>query len=77
MKKAIILHDKYTEEIIGTVLLNNENDYELVTDAWDKYQETYNSNRDIEADIYMFVADGNWEFCEVLHVEFYQPNGGR
>ena len=73
--EAIILHDKFTEEAIGTVLLKVGTTFEQITTAWDKYQETNNSNSqsDDEPDIYGFVAKGNWELCEVLDVEFYQP----
>lgn len=70
---GIQLHDKFSEEMIGTVLTANNN-YELVCNKWDKYQEENNSESENEPDIYDFVADGNWEFCEVLEVNFYQPS---
>lgn len=70
--KAIQLHDKYTEDIIGTVL-TQEHNYDLVCEKWDKYQESNNSNTENEPCIYDFVSKGNWEFCEVLDVDFYQP----
>jgi len=68
--EAIILHDK-TEEQIGTVLLKGEGTFDEVTDAWDKY---LNELDDDDPDIDEFVSKGNWEMCEVLTVEFYQPN---
>jgi hypothetical protein len=71
--EAIVLHDKYTEIAIGTVLLKKDVSFSDITNAWDKYQEKYNSNREEEADIYEFVSKGNWELCEVLALEFYQP----
>ena len=71
--EAINLHDKYTEEIIGTVVIKGTGSFDKVADAWDKYQKTNNSNTEVEADIYDFVSMGNWEFCEVLEVNFYQP----
>lgn len=71
--EAIQLHDKYTEEVIGTVLLKEGVTFKQVTDAWDKYQEDHNSNTEQEPDIYEFVSLGNWEMCEVLTLEFYQP----
>jgi hypothetical protein len=67
--EAIILHDK-EEEVIGTVLLKGEGTFDNVTDAWDKY---LNELEDEDPDIYEFVSKGNWEICEVLVVEFYQP----
>jgi hypothetical protein len=67
--EAIILHDK-EEEIIGTVLLKGEGTFDNITDAWDKY---LNELEDEEADINDFVSKGNWDICEVLSVEFYQP----
>ena len=69
--QAIQLHDKYTEDVIGTVLLNGGS-FDEVTDAWDKYQETRNSNLEDEPDIYEF-AQLNWQLCEVLELSFYQP----
>jgi len=71
--KAIQLHDKYSEDIIGTVLLKENVEPNQISEAWDKYQETHNSNADDEPDIYEFVSDGNWEICEVLELDFYQP----
>jgi len=70
---AIQLHDKYTEEIIGTVLLKPDVEFSQITDAWDKYQENHNSDCEEEANIYEFVSQGNWELCEVLNIDFYQP----
>lgn len=67
--EAIILHDK-EEEVIGTVLLKGEGTFDNVTDAWDKY---LNELEDDEPDITEFVSNGNWELCEELNVEFYQP----
>lgn len=71
--QAIQLHDKFTEEIIGTVLLKTNIDYNEVADAWDYYQETHNSNTENKPNIYDFVSKGNWEMFDVLTVEFYQP----
>jgi len=71
--EAIQLHDRHSEEVIGTILLKGNGDFNTVTDAWDKYQDTHNTNLEEEADIYEFVADGNWMMCEVLEVNFYQP----
>jgi hypothetical protein len=71
---AIQLHDKYTEEIIGTVLITQKAvTFDDITKAWDKYQETHNSNTEKQPDIHEFVAEGNWDMCEVLDLEFYQP----
>lgn len=73
--KAIQLHDKYTEEIIGTVL-TQDHLYDDVCKAWDKYQKYHNSNSDIDKEpcIYDFVSKGNYELCEVLDIDFYQPS---
>jgi len=73
MRFAITLHDIFTEESIGTILLKSSTDFETITDAWDKYQETHNSNTETEPNIYDFVLQGNWEYCEVLDLQFYQP----
>lgn len=72
--QAIQLHDKFSEDIIGTVLLKDDVTFDDITDAWDKYQETHNSNTDKEPDIYDFVSKGNWYLCEVLEIDFYQPS---
>lgn len=73
MKTAVQLHDKYTEEVIGTVLLFDGVSFNEITDAWDNYQKTHNSNTEQPPDISEFVAEGNWEKCTVLELEFYQP----
>lgn len=73
--KAITLHDKYTEDIIGTVLLKENTDFGEICNAWDEYQKNNNSNCVEEADIDHFVSQGNWEMCEVLEIDFYQPEG--
>jgi hypothetical protein len=70
--KAIQLHDKHTEEIIGTVLLKGNTDFAQICNAWDEYQKYNNSNLDNEADIYEFVGQ-NENLCEVLEIDFYQP----
>lgn len=68
---AIQLHDR-EEEIVGTVLLKGDADFPDITDAWDKYLAELDDES--EADIYEFVSKGNWEICEVLNLEFYQPH---
>ena len=68
--EAIQLHDK-EEEIVGTVLLKDNVEFSQITDAWDKYLTELDDES--EADIYEFVSKGNWEICEVLNLEFYQP----
>lgn len=70
--KAIQLHDKYSEEIIGTVLVKDHIDFGVICDAWDKYQENHNSNRDEQPNIYDFVDHFSY-LCEVLEIDFYQP----
>lgn len=75
MKRAIQLHDKFTEEIIGTVLLKENVDFSEITDRWDNYQKDHNSNSEMDKqpDIDEFVSLGNWDVCEVLELDFYQP----
>lgn len=68
---AIQLHDR-EEEIVGTVLLKENVEFSQVTDAWDKYLAEV-EEEETEPEIYEFVSKGNWEICEVLYVEFYQP----
>ncbi len=70
--KAIILHDIYTEDVIGTVLLKPNVDISEVCEAWGEYQEYNNSNLDSEADIHEF-AYKNHKLCEPLEMDFYQP----
>jgi len=67
--EAIQLHDK-EEEIVGTVLLKDNVEFSQVTDAWDKYLAELDENDFPE--IYEFVSK-NWDICEILSVEFYQP----
>lgn len=78
--KAIQLHDKYSKEIVGTVLTQDYNvftqeyNYDLVCERWDEYQKYNNSNTVNEPCIYDFVSrEDNSQFCEVLDVDFYQP----
>ena len=70
--KAIQLYDKFSEEIVGTIL-TQEHNYNLVCEEWDKYQQENNSESENEPCIYDFVSKGSWDFCEVLDVDFYQP----
>lgn len=70
---AIQLHDKYNEDVIGTVILKEGIEFEQITKAWDEYQKYTNSNTEEQPDIYDFVSSGNWDLCDVLNLEFYQP----
>lgn len=72
--KAITLHDKFTEEEIGTVLLKEGVDFETVMSDWDNYQDTHNSNTENEPNIYEFVEDGGWSYSDVLTIKSYYPN---
>ena len=38
--KAIQLHDRFSEEIVGTIL-TQEHNYNLVCEEWDKYQSIH------------------------------------
>lgn len=67
--KILQLHEKYTEEIIGSVVCSSGNE-QVIMDAWDSYQKEFNSNLDSEPDIYDFAEKNNLEVCEV---DFYQP----
>jgi hypothetical protein len=71
--KAVQLHDIYTEEVIGTVLLHPGVEYDQVCKLWDEYQANYNSNLENEPDIYDFVSKYNYGYIEVLDLDFYQP----
>ena len=71
--KAIQLHDKFNEEIIGTVLLKENVDFTTITNRWDKYQKYNNSNTENILDIYEFV-ELNSDVCEILDLDFYQPS---
>ena len=44
--EAIQLHDKFSEEIIGTVFLKGTTTFNDITQAWDKYQLKFNSESD-------------------------------
>jgi len=70
--RGITLHDKYTEDIIGSVLIHQDYDFADITNRWDEYQEDHNSNLEDEPDLYEFVSL-NMDACEVLELEFYQP----
>ncbi len=71
--KAIQLHDRWTEEIIGTVLLNEGCDEDAVTYAWDEFQKHYSSNAEKPGDIYEFYNQWYKIGFEVLDLDFYQP----
>jgi len=70
---AVTLYDKHSERIIGTVLLNTDVDIETLRDRWDVYQQLHNALATDAADVYEFVAAGNWDICDVLEMKFYQP----
>jgi hypothetical protein len=65
-KIAVQLLDPY-EEVLGTVLLKDNVTWDQITDAWDEYLKNN------QADTQDFV-DVNESLCEMLTVEFYQPN---
>lgn len=71
---AIILHDKFTEEEIGTVLLKEGVEFETVMEDWDKYQDDHNSNTENEPNIYEFVENGGWSYSDVLIIRRYYPS---
>lgn len=74
MKKVFLLHEVYTEEIIGSVLIEAEYEDQL-KEAWAEYQFTHNSNLDTEADIFefyeMYGSNSKVGF-EVIEVESIQ-----
>ena len=73
MAKVIQLHDKFTEEIIGTILVTEKNTEEIICDTWLEFQKYNNSNSETEPDIWDFVNEYPKMDMEVVEVEFYQP----
>lgn len=71
--RAITLHDKYDDDIIGTVLIKKNISFDQVCQVWDEYQDENNSNSKNIPDIYEF-ADKYSDLCEALDIDFYQPN---
>ena len=70
--EGIQLHDRDTEDIVGTVILKNGASFEQVTDAWDRYMNFRDRHPDESSDIYEFANDHS-NLCEVLEINFYQP----
>lgn len=71
--KALQLHDKFTEEVIGTVLIREKDDQDAIMSAWDEYQVHHSSNAEKEGDIWDFVNSYPKLDMEVLEIDFYQP----
>lgn len=72
--QALQLHDKQTEDIIGTILITDKNTNEDICRAWDKYQEYLISNDGIKHyDIWNFVNHFPEMGMEVVEIYFYQP----
>lgn len=73
--EALQLHDKFTEDIIGTILLRGRDNREDIERAWDEFQKYHSSNNEKYGDIYDFV-NSEWAVkmdLEVLNIDFYQP----
>ncbi len=71
-KKVYQLHDKFTEEIIGSVICDDAQVDEL-WDVWAVYHEKYNSNTSSEADVYEFEQQyGESVGFEVIQIDFIQ-----
>ena len=71
--KAIQLHDKYTEDVIGTVLVRDKANEKEICEAWDSYQEYNNSNGHHFPEIWHFVNQFPKLDLVVLEIEVYQP----
>jgi hypothetical protein len=70
MKKVFQLHDKFTEEVIGSVLVNDSQSDALL-DAWKDYHSHYNSNsHEGEADIYDFEVEYGRIGFEIIEIDF-------
>ncbi len=65
---AIQLHS-LEEEIIGTVVTENNANYNRICDMWDDYVSKYNGNEDI----YQFEELYSNDIFLVLPIDFYQP----
>lgn len=70
--KAVQLHDKETEEIIGTILVTDKNSYDEICEAWDEFQEV-GLGGTYQYDIWNFVNYFPSMDMEVLDIDFYQP----
>lgn len=70
---AIQLYDKFSEELIGTILITHKNPTELIQKAWREFQQTRNSNNEKEWDIYDFINAYPSMDMEIVNLEFYQP----
>lgn len=71
--QGLTLHDKFTEEEIGTILLTDKNTADIVRGAWDEFQKHHGSNNEKFGDIYDFVNYFPKLDMEVISLEFYQP----
>lgn len=70
--RAIQLHD-YDEEIIGTVLLKNDDiSFEDISNAWDRYLIMANEDNK-NPNIHDFIWH-NLDICDAIYIDFYQPS---
>ena len=72
--KVVQLHDKHTEEIIGSVIIRNTEFNELCI-YWDEYQQYQNLQIEESIDIYEFVEEyqDKIKILQAINVDFYQP----
>lgn len=72
MKKAYNLHDKYTEEIIGTVLTNSP----IIWETWEEFHN-YECNSNLEnfdncMELFLQFCEGKISTIEQLDLDFIQ-----
>lgn len=72
MKKVYLLHDKYTEEVIGSVLTRSP----LIWELWEEWHEYNNSNSEEYPKISDFVQwtkdENKSNYIEEIEVDFIQ-----
>lgn len=69
--EAVQFFDKFTEELVGTILVTEKNTREDITSAWEQYHANESSNNERSADIWSFVNMFPKMDMQVINVEPY------
>ena len=69
--EAIQFSDRFTDEIIGNILITEKNTSDDIIKAWEQYHAIENSNSERSADIWSFVNMFPKMDMEVVNTEPY------
>lgn len=71
--KVMQLHDKFTEQIVGSILVTEKNTEDYIVDAWENFLAIHYSNSEEEPDIWEFINHFPKMDMQYVEIDFYQP----